>query len=170
MFKSYIRNTLTFILKQYFVFYKIVHNSLQFFYIFHNNQLKLITLLYIVNIKNVKWQYTLYFKQYWGNSVIWEENKNTLTGPVNCKKTTRHPAQLSVCGKSRKANNAKSRKCAIWAIFWQCRGQVSPNWKFFWKIDFIQIEGLCLVLTSGQKPKKLLELLLRKISKCLILG
>ena len=92
MLKSYIRNTLTFILKQYFFFYKIVHNSLQLFYIFHNNQLKLITLLYIVNIKNVKWQYTLYFKQYWGNSVIWEENKNTLTGPVNCKKTTRHPA------------------------------------------------------------------------------
>ena len=45
---------LTFILKQYFVFYKIVHNSLQFFYIFYNNQLKLITLLYIVNVKNVK--------------------------------------------------------------------------------------------------------------------
>ena len=56
MFKNYIKNTLflTFILKQYFVFYKIVHNSLQFFDIFHNNQLKLIILLYIVNVKNVK--------------------------------------------------------------------------------------------------------------------
>ena len=54
MFKNYIRSTLIFILKQYFVFYKIVHNSLQFFDIFHNNQLKLITLLYIVNVKNVK--------------------------------------------------------------------------------------------------------------------
>ena len=63
MFKNYIRKTLflTFILKQCFVFYKIVHNSLQFFDIFHHNQLKLITLLYIVNVKNVKWQYTLYF-------------------------------------------------------------------------------------------------------------
>ena len=56
MFKNYIKNTLflTFILKQYFVFYKIVHNSLQFFDIFHNNQLELTTLLYIVNVKNVK--------------------------------------------------------------------------------------------------------------------
>ena len=42
------KNTLflTFILKQYFVFYKTVLNSLQFFDIIHNNQLKLITLLY----------------------------------------------------------------------------------------------------------------------------
>ena len=37
-------------------------------------------------------------------------NKNTLTGPVNCKKTTRHRAHLSLCTKSRKTNNAKSRK------------------------------------------------------------
>ena len=56
MFKIYMRNTLflTSILKQYLVFYKIVLNSLKFFDIFHNNQLKLITLLYIVNVKNVK--------------------------------------------------------------------------------------------------------------------
>ena len=56
MLKNYIRNTLflTFILKQYFVFYKIAHNSLECFDIFHNNQLKLITLLYKVNVKNVK--------------------------------------------------------------------------------------------------------------------
>ena len=25
------------------------------------------------------------------------ENKNTLTGPTNCKKTTRHHAHLSLC-------------------------------------------------------------------------
>ena len=37
-------------------------------------------------------------------------NKNTLTGPANCKKTTRHHAHLSLCAKSRKTNNAKSRK------------------------------------------------------------
>ena len=47
MLKNYIKNTLflTFNLQQHFVFYKIAHNSLQFFDIFHNNQLKLITLL-----------------------------------------------------------------------------------------------------------------------------
>ena len=39
-----------------------------------------------------------------------EKNKNTLTRPVNCKKTTRHHAHLSLCAKSRKTNDAKSRK------------------------------------------------------------
>ena len=34
-------------------------------------------------------------------------NKNTLTGPANCKKTTRHPADLSLCAKSKKTNDAK---------------------------------------------------------------
>ena len=38
------------------------------------------------------------------------ENKNTMTGPANCKETTRHHAHLSLCAKSRKGNNAKSRK------------------------------------------------------------
>ena len=33
-------------------------------------------------------------------------NKNTLTGPANCKKTTRHHAHLSLCAKSRKTNDA----------------------------------------------------------------
>ena len=37
-------------------------------------------------------------------------NKNTLTGPVNCWKTTRHHAHLSLRAKSRKTNDAKSRK------------------------------------------------------------
>ena len=48
------------------------------------------------------------------------KNKNTLTGPENCKKTTRHHALLSVFAKSRKTNGAKSRKwpkTSIWAIF-----------------------------------------------------
>ena len=47
-------------------------------------------------------------------------NKNTLTGPPNCKKTTRLHAHLSLCAKSRKTNDAKSRKwpkTSIWAIF-----------------------------------------------------
>ena len=47
-------------------------------------------------------------------------NKNTLTGPPNCKKTTRLHAHLSLCAKSRKTNDAKSRKwpnITIWAIF-----------------------------------------------------
>ena len=49
-----------------------------------------------------------------------KRNKNTLTAPVNCKKTTRHHAHLSLCAKSRKTNDAKSRKwpkTSIWAIF-----------------------------------------------------
>ena len=37
-------------------------------------------------------------------------NKNTLTGPANCKKTTRHHAHLALCAKSRKTNDAKLRK------------------------------------------------------------
>ena len=48
------------------------------------------------------------------------ENKNTLTGPANCKKTTRHHAHLSLCAKSRKTNDAKSRKwpkTSFWAMF-----------------------------------------------------
>ena len=73
-----------------------------------------------------------------------KNNKNTLTGLANCKKTTRHHAYLSLCAKSRKTNDAKLRKwpkTSIWAIFWQFRGQISPNCKFFWKIGFIQIES-----------------------------
>ena len=78
---------------------------------------------------------------------IWlfiNRNKNTLTGPVNCKKTTRHHAHLSLCAKSRKTNDAKLRKwpkTSIWATFGQFWDQISPNCKCFWKIDFIQIEG-----------------------------
>ena len=38
------------------------------------------------------------------------KNKNTLTGPPNFKKTTRHHAYLSLCTKSKKTNDAKLRK------------------------------------------------------------
>ena len=72
-------------------------------------------------------------------------NKDTLTGPANCKKTTRHHAHQSLCAKSRKTDDAKSRKwpkTSISAIFGQIRGQISPNRKSFRKIGFVQIEGL----------------------------
>ena len=61
-------------------------------------------------------------------------NKNTLTGPAHCKKTTRHHAHLSLSAKPKKANGTKSRewsKTSILAIFWRFRGQISPNCKFF---------------------------------------
>ena len=77
---------------------------------------------------------------YW----ILGNNKNTLTGLANCKKTTRHHACLSLCAKSKKTNDAKSTKwpkTSIWAIFWRFRSQISPNCKLFSKIGFFQIEG-----------------------------
>ena len=38
------------------------------------------------------------------------KNKNTMTGPANCKRTTRHYTHLSLFAKSRKTNDANSRK------------------------------------------------------------
>ena len=38
------------------------------------------------------------------------KNKSKFTGPANCNKTIRHYAHLSLCAKSRKTNDAKSRK------------------------------------------------------------
>ena len=35
-------------------------------------------------------------------------NKNTLTGPANCKKTTGYHAHLLLCAKSRKTNDNAS--------------------------------------------------------------
>ena len=49
-----------------------------------------------------------------------KSNKNTLTGPANCTKATKHHAHLSLCVKSGKTNYVKSRKrpkTSIWAIF-----------------------------------------------------
>ena len=60
--------------------------------------------------------------------------KNTVTGPATCKKITRHHSHQSLCAKSRKTNDAKSRrwpKTKVWAIFWRFPGQISPNRKFF---------------------------------------
>ena len=47
-------------------------------------------------------------------------SKNTLSGPTNCKKATRHHVHLSLRAKSRKTNDAKLRKwpkTSSWAIF-----------------------------------------------------
>ena len=89
--------------------------------------------------------YSIYLDEKYSIWISFEfANKNTLTGPENCKKTTRQHAHLSLCGKSRKTNDAKSRKYpkpSTWAIFARFRGQISPNSNFFWKIGFIQIEG-----------------------------
>ena len=80
-------------------------------------------------------------------------NKNTLTGPANCTKTTRDHAHQSLCAKSRKTNDVMSRKwpkTLIWAIFWRFWGQISPNCKFFWKIGFISFNT-----NFRPKPKKI---------------
>ena len=61
-------------------------------------------------------------------------NKNTLAGQANCKKTTRHHEHLSLCAKSRKTKNGKSRtwpKISIWANFSRFGRQLSPNCNFF---------------------------------------
>ena len=44
-------------------------------------------------------------------------------------------------GKLMIAKPRKLWKTSIWANFWWFRGQISQNYKFFWKIGFIQIEG-----------------------------
>ena len=100
-------------------------------------------------------------------------NKNTLAGPEDCKKTTRHHVHLSLCAKSRKTNDAKSRKwpkTSIWAIFLTISRSNISKLQIFLKNRFHSNWRSYLVLTSGQKPKKSLEPFLRKISKCLILG
>ena len=87
------------------------------------------------------------------------KNKNTLTGPENCKNRTRHQAPLS-CAKSRKTNDAKSinrPKTSIWAIVSHFRGQISPNYKFFWKNRFHSNWRSYTVLTSGPKTKKIVR-------------
>ena len=55
--------------------------------------------------------------------LIAEINKNTLTGPANCKKTTK---------------------------FWRFRGQISPNSKFFWKIGSFKLK---VIFSTNFRPK-----------------
>ena len=96
------------------------------------------------------------------SNYISKVNKNTLTGPANCKKTTRLHAHLPLCTKSRKTNDAKSRKwpkTSIWAIFW--RSNISKS-KIFLENRFHSNWRPYLVLTSGQKPKKSFKPFLRK--------
>ena len=118
------------------------------------------------NLRMISWQVLL-------NSVIddktnfWTSNKNTLTGPVNCKKTTRHHVHLSLCAKLRKTNDAKSRKKIFFLTI--LRSNISKLQTFL-KNRFHSNWRSYLVLTSGQKPKESLEPFLRKISRCLILG
>ena len=54
----------------------------------------------------VIWDSKIHKKQY-AKAIA---NKHTLTGMMNCKKTARHHVNLSLCAKSRKTNDAKSRK------------------------------------------------------------
>ena len=82
-------------------------------------------------------------------------NENTLTGPANCKKTTRHHVHLSLCAKSRKTNDAKSRK---WS-----KNLNLDNFLTISRSNIFKLRSY-LVLTSGRKPKKSLEPFLRKIS------
>ena len=106
-------------------------------------------------------------------AVIFMFNKNTLTGPANCTKTTRNYFHLSLYAKSRKTNDAKSRKWLknlnlgkfltiersnIFKLHIFLKNTFHSNWREY------------LLLTSGQKPKKSFEPFLRKQSKCLILG
>ena len=78
------------------------------------------------------------------DDIYFEGNKKTLTGPTNYKKTTRHHAHLSLCAKSIKANDVKSRKwpkISIWAILDDFEVKDLQIANFFWKEGFIQIEG-----------------------------
>ena len=100
-------------------------------------------------------------------------NKKALTGPANCKKTTRHHVHLWLCAKSRKTNDAKSRKwpkTSIWAIFFTISKSNISKMQYFLKNSCHSNWRSYLVLTSGQKPKKSLQPFSRKISKCMILG
>ena len=109
----------------------------------------------------------------WFLSYIYKISKNTSTGPTNFKNTTRHHAHLSLCAKSRKTNDVKSRKwpkTSIWAVFLTISRSNISKLQILLKNRFHSNWGSYLVLTSGQKQKKSLELFLRKISKCLILS
>ena len=74
---------------------------------------------------------------------------------------------MPACAKSRKTNNAKSRKwweTSIWAFFGTISRSNISKLQIFQKNRFQSNWRSHLVLTSGQKPKKLLEPFLRKIA------
>ena len=105
-----------------------------------------------------------------------QENKNTLTGPTNCKKTTRYHAHLSLCAKSRKTNDAKSRKwpkTSIWAFFFlfdDFEAKYLPIANFSEKQVLFKLKVIFCTNFRPKSKKKSLESFLRKIIKCLILG
>ena len=89
---------------------------------------------------------------------IW--NKNTLAAPAKCKKATRNHAHISLCAKSRKTNDAKSRKWpkpSIWAIFLTISRSNISTLQIFLKNRFHSNWSSYLLLTSGQNPKKSFE-------------
>ena len=89
----------------------------------------------------------------------YKDNKNALTGRANCKKATRH-AHLPLIAKSRKSNDGQSRKeqkTSSWAIFLTISTSNISKLQLFLKNRFHSNWRSCLVPTSGQKPKKLLE-------------
>ena len=111
---------------------------------------------------------------YWSNKKTWKTRKHQdsmaeqeyidWTGEV--LDITRHHAYLSLCGKSRKNNNAKSRK---WknlnlGIFLMISTSNISKLQIFLKNRFHSNWRSYLVPTSGQKPKKSLEPFLKKIS------
>ena len=75
-------------------------------------------------------------------------NKNTLTGPENYKKTTRHYAHLSLCAKSRKTKFLSRSNIFKLQIF--LRNRFYSNWRKH------------LVLTSRQKLKKMVRAVFEK--------
>ena len=88
-----------------------------------------------------------------------------MSGLANFRKTTRHYTHLSLCLKSRKTNDAKSRKwpkASIWAIFWRVRGHTSPNCNFILKNRFHSNWRPYLVQTSGQKTKNIVRAVFEK--------
>ena len=92
-------------------------------------------------------------------------NKNTLTGPANCKKT-RHHVHLSLCVKSRKNNDGKSRKwpkISIWVVFLTISRSNISKLQNFLKNRFHSNWRSYLVLTSGQKLQKLLAIFEKNI-------
>ena len=82
----------------------------------------------------------------------------------------RKQLDLSLCAKSRKTNDAKSRKWPKSHLgnFWMISRSNISKFQFFLKNSFHSNWKSYLVLTSGQKQKKSLERFWRKISKCLI--
>ena len=129
----------------------------------------------------LKWKLSKLKKNHYQNLY---ESKNTLTGLVNCKKITRHHAHLSLCVKSWKTNDAKSRKwptTSTWAIF----EQISKGFNEYLQINnFFQKSGSVTFLSlqsPNLKIRKIFRAIFEKtalrtnqptnqISKCLILG